>query len=53
MQIPVGVPIMTGSGNADGSNISANLADIKTGSYLSIWQDKQGQVEAVKIKGLN
>ncbi|MEN8252957.1 MAG: hypothetical protein ABFQ62_01110 [Patescibacteria group bacterium] len=53
LQIPVGVPIMTGSGNADGSNISASLADIKSGTYLSVWRDTNGQVEAVKIKGLN
>jgi len=53
LQIPVGVPVITGSGNADGLNVSASLADIKSGSYLSIWQNDQGQVEAVKIKGLN
>ncbi len=53
LQIPVGVPIMTGSGSADGSNVTAQLSDIKAGSYLSIWQTADGNIEAVKIKGLN
>ncbi len=53
LQIPVGVPIMTGSGSADGSNVTAQLSDIKAGSYLSICQTAHGNIEAVKIKGLN
>jgi len=53
LQIPVGVLILTGSGNADESNISAKIADIASGTYLSIWQNEQGEIEAVKIKGAN
>ena len=51
--IPVGTPILKGSGDATGSNLTATLEEIKPGVYLSIWLDANQQVEMVKIKGIN
>lgn len=50
--IPVGVPILMSSGTADSTMINAELADIKSGTYLSIWLSGD-EVEAVKLKGVN
>lgn len=50
--IPIGVPIIKGSGVSDGSNSLAELSEIKTGTYVSMWLS-DGQVEAVKLKGVN
>lgn len=50
--IPVGVPIVKGSGDASGSLISVDIADLLKGVYVSIWTDDQGKVEFVKIKGI-
>lgn len=50
--IPVGVPIIKGSGVADGENVAAELAEIKSGVYISLWI-VDDQVEAVKLKGIN
>ncbi|MBP9820407.1 hypothetical protein KBC79_06775, partial [Candidatus Woesebacteria bacterium] len=49
--IPVGIPVVKGSGDASGSVVSADIADLSKGTYLSIWFDAQGKVEYVKIKG--
>ena len=52
IMIPVGAPIVSGSGTGDGTNVSAQMSDIKSGSYISIW--KTGDtVEFVKLKGVN
>jgi len=50
--IPVGVPIVKGSGDASGSLIGVDIADLLKGVYVSIWTDDQGKVEFVKIKGV-
>ena len=50
--IPVGVPVLKGSGAADGSSINADLAEIKAGSYISVWMNNN-EAEAVKLKGVN
>lgn len=50
--IPVGVPIQMSSGTGDGSSVNADLADIKSGSYVSIWMNND-EAEAVKLKGTN
>lgn len=52
LTIPVGVPILQSSGTADGTFIPAELADIKTDSYLSIWMNGE-EVESVRLKGSN
>ncbi|MBP7875498.1 hypothetical protein KA012_00695 [Candidatus Woesebacteria bacterium] len=49
--IPVGVPVVKGSGDASGNVVSADIADLIKGTYLSVWTDTQGKVEYVKIKG--
>jgi hypothetical protein len=50
--IPVGVPIIKGSGETDGSSLSAELTEIKIGTYVSMWLTND-QVEVVKLKGTN
>jgi hypothetical protein len=50
--IPVGVPIIKGSGETDGTNLSAELTEIKVSTYVSMWLSDD-QVEAVKLKGTN
>lgn len=50
--IPVGVPIVKGSGDASGSLVNVDIADLLKGIYVSIWTDDQGKVEFVKIKGV-
>lgn len=52
LTIPVGVPIIKGSGKADGTNLLADLSEIKVGTYVSVWLSGD-QVEAVKLKGVN
>jgi len=52
LTIPVGVPIVKASGTGDGSVINAQLDEIKSGSYISIWVN-DGEAEAVKLKGVN
>ena len=50
--IPVGVPIVKGSGTTDGTNVAAKLTDLVSGVYVSIWLNNN-EPEMVKIKGLN
>ena len=50
--IPVGVPIVKGSGTTDGTNVSAKLTDLVSGVYVSIWLNNN-EPEMVKIKGLS
>jgi len=49
--IPVGIPIIKGSGDASGNVVAADIADLAKGVYVSIWTDAAGKVEYVKIKG--
>jgi len=51
--IPIGVPIVKGSGLSDGSNALSELSEIKAETYVSMWLDENHQVEAVKLKGVN
>jgi len=51
LTIPVGVPIIKGSGDASGSVVNADIADLSKGVYVSIWTDASGKIEYVKIKG--
>lgn len=50
--VPVGVPVLKGSGLADGTSVNADIAEIQTGSYISVWMNND-EVEAVKLKGVN
>lgn len=50
--IPVGVPVVKGTGDASGNVVSADIADLAKGVYVSIWIDQSGNVEYVKIKGI-
>jgi len=52
LTIPVGVPVVKGSGDASGNIVSADIAELTKGVYVSIWTDSQGKVEFVKIKGI-
>jgi preprotein translocase subunit YajC len=54
IMIPVGVPIKKTTGDASGTLVEAELADIKEGTYVSIWAndyktDKQ-TIVFVKVK---
>jgi len=49
--IPVGIPVVKGSGDASGNVINADIADLSKGIYVSIWTDSSGKIEYVKIKG--
>jgi len=49
--IPVGIPVVKGSGDASGNVINADIADLSKGIYVSIWTDSSGKLEYVKIKG--
>ena len=51
--IPVGIPIVIGTGDASGNSLPAELSDIKKDTYLSIWINASGLPEYVKIKGVN
>jgi len=50
--IPVGITIAKGSGDASGNVVSADIADLSKGVYVSIWIDTQSGIEYVKIKGI-
>lgn len=52
LNIPVGVPIVKGSGDASGNVVTADIAELTKGVYVSVWIDQSGNVEYVKIKGL-
>jgi len=49
--IPVGIPVVKGSGDASGNVINADIVDLSKGVYVSIWTDVSGKIEYVKIKG--
>ena len=51
IEVPVGVVIVKGTGTGDGSSTKATFDEIKSGSYVSVWESDSG-VEAIKIKGL-
>jgi len=53
LTIPVGIPIVKGTGDATGNSFPAELSDIKKDIYLSIWINTSGVPEFVKIKGVN
>jgi len=48
--IPVGVPIVKGSGAANGTNIKAEMSELVKGIYVSLWKTG-GVIEFVKLKG--
>jgi hypothetical protein len=50
--IPVGTPIHKASGTGDGNATPAELSEINSGSYVSMWLEND-EVIAVKIKGIN
>jgi hypothetical protein len=49
--IPVGVPVVVGTGDMTGTITESSLSEIKVGSGLSIWKNGD-TIEMVKIKGL-
>jgi len=51
VMIPVGVPIIKGSGAADGENVVAEMSEIKAGVSISIWM-ADGEMVVVKLKGV-
>jgi len=50
--IPVGIPLVKGSGDASGNVVMADIADLSKGIYVSIWTNQSDQIEYVKIKGI-
>ena len=52
LMIPVGIPIVKGSGDASGNVIVADIADLSKGIYVSIWTNQSSEIEYVKIKGI-
>lgn len=52
LTIPVGIDILKGSGDGSGNNIAAEMTEIKSGTYISIWTSGD-EVEIIKIKGAN
>jgi len=49
--IPVGVPIVMGTGDGSGNTQLTDLASINKGTYLSIWKSGEN-IDFVKIKGI-
>jgi len=50
--IPVGIPIVQGTGDGSGNTKLADITSLNKGTYVSIWNNSEGNVEYVKIKGL-
>lgn len=50
--IPVGVPIVQGTGDGSGATELTDLGSLVKGTYLSVWTNSSGSVEYIKIKGL-
>lgn len=50
--IPVGVPIVQGTGDGSGAVALTDLGSLVKGTYLSVWTNSSGSVEYIKIKGL-
>lgn len=51
--IPVGIPIIGGSGEATGEMVTIDIADLTKGTYVSVWITPENKVEYVKVKGIN
>lgn len=51
LTIPVGITIVKGSGDASGSNVKAEMAEMVKGTYISIWKNGDN-IEFVKLKGV-
>lgn len=51
LTIPVGVPIVMGTGDGSGNTQLTDLASINKGTYLSIWKSGEN-IDFVKIKGI-
>lgn len=50
--IPVGIPILKGTGDASGENTHAEISELAKGSYVSIWVTDENTPEFVKVKGI-
>jgi hypothetical protein len=50
LTIPVGTPLVKGSGSGGGENIPATFDEIRKGAYVSIWKTGE-QIEFLKLKG--
>jgi len=50
LTIPVGTPLVKGSGSGGGENVAATFDDIRKGVYVSIWKTGE-QIEFLKLKG--
>lgn len=51
--IPVGVPIIGGSGEATGELVKIDIAELAKGTYISAWVTPENIIEYVKVKGTN
>ena len=50
--IPVGIPVVAGSGDGSGQSVRAELDSLTKGTYVSVWLTQDRQVEYVKLKGI-
>lgn len=49
--LPVGIPIIKGTGDGSGNIVTTDLTSITKGVYLTIWTSSTTEAEYVKIKG--
>jgi len=49
--LPVGIPIVKGTGDGSGNIVTTDLSSITKGVYLTIWTNSASEAEYVKIKG--
>jgi hypothetical protein len=50
--IPIGTTLVQGSGTGDSNFIEASYSDLKVGSQISIWNNEDGSIKIIKIRGL-
>jgi hypothetical protein len=51
LTLPVGIPIVKGTGDGSGNIIATDLTSLTKGVYLTIWTSSTSEAEYVKIKG--
>jgi len=51
LSIPVGIPVVKGTGDGNGNITTTDLTSITKGIYLTIWTSGANEAEYVKIKG--
>ena len=51
--VPVGVPVIGGSGEATGEMVKLDIVELTKGTYISAWVAADSSIEYVKVKGTN